>query len=289
MQATGKGGLSAIGKAVLLTAPIALMSLAWFAPAWWFKNRTVTVEPSATAEANGRRVFLNNCAYCHGPEGDGRGSAFVVPPARAFGRDKFKFASTLNGIPSDDDLLILLERGIPGSSMPAFPQLGDAERRACIEEVRRLSRRGIYNRMVDKALNEDDDPEPEKFARLAATLCHPGERLEIPEFPKATPEALARGSATFAKLCANCHGPQGRGDGPQVKDLKNDDGTPNIPRDLTQGLYKAGGEPERLYARIRLGIPGTPMPATDSISPEETIDLVLFLQSLVKPATEAKP
>src|SRR5437763_1416765 len=61
-----------------------------------------------------------------------------------------------------------------------------------------------------------------------------------------TPEALALGRQVFVKNCATCHGAEGGGDGPQVKDLKNDDGSPTQPRDLTLGRYKCGGERGRV-------------------------------------------
>ena len=56
--------------------------------------------------------------------------------------------------------------------------------------------------------------------------AQPGAKLEIPKIPPATFEAVARGKVVYATLCSKCHGPEGKGDGPQVKDLKNDDGTP---------------------------------------------------------------
>ena len=88
----------------------------------------------------------------------------------------------------------------------------------------------------------------------------------------------------FLQNCANCHGPEGKGDGQQVKDLnfKNENGTPARPRDLTQGVYKGGGEPEDLYARIVLGIPGTPMPATTKLSPQDLDALIAYVRSLAR-------
>ena len=58
------------------------------------------------------------------------------------------------------------------------------------------------------------------------------------------------------------------------------DGTPNYPRDLTLGQYKAGGEPEQLYVRIMLGIPGTPMPASSNQPQAEIFALIHFLRTL---------
>lgn len=271
-------------RTLLFIAPLVLAGLAWGVPLALYSGRAASKPVAASTEPDGVVLFRQHCAYCHGPNGDGRGSAVLDPPSRAFGRDKFKFATTLNGVPDDADLMRVIRRGIPGSSMPSFEHLPDAECRAVVEHVRRLTRQGVFDRFAARALKNDDDVDYERFAQLAATECQPAAKLEIPAIPPGTPESVARGKVIYVKVCAPCHGTEGKGDGPQVKDLKNDDGTPNVPRDLTLGLYKGGGEPEQLYARIKLGIPGTPMPAADEKqTPEEIIALVHFLQSLPKP------
>lgn len=268
-------------QAILLVLVPVLIGAATWGLAFVFRDAFVAGKTAVPVSvSDGRTVYLNNCATCHGDQGDGRGTTYLEPRARAFGFDKFKFISTRNGVPTDDDLLRCLEHGIPGSSMPSFATLSESERRACIAEVRRLTRSGLYRKQVLRAQQNEDDPEPEKFFRVAAEQSAVGEPLAIPEIPASTPEAVSRGREIYVKLCASCHGPEGKGDGPQVRDMKNDDGTVNIPRDLTLGLYKAGGEPAQLYLRIRLGIPGTPMPATDHLSDGEVADLIHFVRSL---------
>ena len=270
-------------RAALVLSPVAAVVLAWGVPV---ALKSYYVPPPAPVavqpETDGLKVYAEHCAYCHGAKGDGQGTALLSPLARYFGRDKFKFATTKNGVPTDDDLLHVLKRGIPGSAMPSFEHLPEESLRACVRQVREFARKGIYDGLVQKALKTDDEPDPQKFSLTAATRSVPGEPLEIPPFPPSSPEAVQRGREHYVKYCAACHGPEGKGDGPQVKDLKNDDGSPNVPRDLTKGLYKAGGEPQDLYARIALGIPGTPMPASDKLTPAEMVDLVYYVKSLVK-------
>jgi mono/diheme cytochrome c family protein len=220
----------------------------------------------------------------------------LQPPARYFGRDRFKFASTANGMPTDDDLKGIIARGIPGSAMPSFATLSSAEVDALIPYLRRFITAGLYDRQVQKALKDDEDPEPAKFARVAAEASIPGEVLAVPaSFPAATAESIARGKALFlseAWGCSKCHGVEGRGDGPQVKDpaFKNDDGTPAVPRDLTKGVYKGGGDPQQLYRRIRLGIPGTPMPDSKDKPEAQVVDVIHYLRSLYQgPPVTAPP
>jgi mono/diheme cytochrome c family protein len=69
-----------------------------------------------------------------------------------------------------------------------------------------------------------------------------------------------------------------------VKELKNADGSPTRPRDLAGGNFKGGGEHRQLYARILIGMPGTPMPASDKLKPEEVGDVINYVRSLSRPA-----
>jgi mono/diheme cytochrome c family protein len=126
-----------------------------------------------------------------------------------------------------------------------------------------------------------------------------------------SPESIARGRALFLSpnaRCSTCHGESGRGDGEQ-SELYDDwnkakrGSTPSEtrrlarlyalpiqglrPRNLTQGIFHGGGEPEDIYWRIHVGIKGTPMPAGGPapgskgvLTPEEIWDVVHFVQSL---------
>src|SRR5258707_14698412 len=54
---------------------------------------------------DGQKLFLANCAACHGPEGD-------AVPGVDLGHGKFRRAS------SDDDLIRIIQKGIEGTAMP---------------------------------------------------------------------------------------------------------------------------------------------------------------------------
>jgi cytochrome c oxidase cbb3-type subunit 3 len=54
----------------------------------------------------GARLYIANCIYCHGPDGD-------QVPGINLGRGKFKRAT------SDSDLIQIIHKGIPGTGMPA--------------------------------------------------------------------------------------------------------------------------------------------------------------------------
>jgi len=72
---------------------------------------TVAIEPTArpkvTAQevARGRSLFEAQCAYCHGADGDGGRGANLARPA-------------LRRAPTDEALFRVVNRGVPGTSMP---------------------------------------------------------------------------------------------------------------------------------------------------------------------------
>jgi mono/diheme cytochrome c family protein len=238
---------------------------------------------------NGPALYRRNCASCHGERGDGAGATapYVSPRPRDFGEGLFRLKTTAAGMPTDDDLDRVVRAGIPGSAMPAFPDLTDAERRAVLAHVRELTRSGLHTRLRQKA-DQDGSIELSEVPDAVDKLTQVGPAIAIPDgFPPATPDSVANGKRLYQATCASCHGPEGRGDGPQVKELKNADGSPTRPRDLTIGNFKGGGEHRQLYARILIGMPGTPMPASVQLKPEEVGDIINYVRSLSRPATTA--
>jgi mono/diheme cytochrome c family protein len=167
--------------------------------------------------------------------------------------------------------------------MPGFGQLSEEELAAVAGHVRHLTRAGVLDRLRLKAA-ADGGADLEELVAAADALTRPGPLVEVPALPASTPDSIARGRQVFMTACAQCHGPEGRGDGPQVKDLKNDNGWPTRPRDLTQGVFKGGREKQQLYARIVVGMPGTPMPASPMLPPDTVGDLVNYVLSLSAPA-----
>jgi mono/diheme cytochrome c family protein len=284
-----------VQTAFLIALPVLL--LAYVCIAAVCVHDQVAVQRLATTRAvedaphpNGLALYAQHCARCHGTRGsaDGPSSPFLDPPARRFGEDKFKLASTTNGIPTDDDLLYVIQHGIPGTSMPSFDHLSDAERRALVAHIRWLTQAGVYTKLYRRAKKDEDDPDVAELSMAAAKQVVQAPPLEVPaDLPPPDAASLARGRETFAKNCATCHGPKGAGDGPQVKDMKDDNGRPNKPRDLARGIFKGGGEPQRLYVRIALGMPGTTMPNTlTALTPQQLGDLVNFVRSLSDPTVD---
>src|SRR6476620_12088859 len=79
---------------------------------------------------SGKELYGKYCVQCHGDKGDGEGYAapHLRPRPRNFTSGKFKVRTTPNGaLPTHQDLVNIIRRGMPYTSMPAWPTLTDAQ------------------------------------------------------------------------------------------------------------------------------------------------------------------
>jgi mono/diheme cytochrome c family protein len=240
----------------------------------------------------GKQSYTNHCAQCHGDQGDGNGPAarFLNPKPRDFLKGQFRLASTVNAKPSDEDLLNVITRGMPGSAMVPFGHLPENERKNLVAYVRHLTRTGVEARLRQAAAETGEPLDAEQLAGDVERQVRPGAGLLFPaDLPSTSPESVGRGQALYMAQCATCHGATGKGDGVQ-KQVNTDDGMPTAPRDFTRGIFKGGSDPVQLYARIRAGMPGTPMPSsrTDFLDDRQVGDLINYVRSLSSPDAQAR-
>jgi DMSO reductase family type II enzyme heme b subunit len=106
----------------------------------------------------------------------------------------------------------------------------------------------------------------------AAEVNELGYELGGVEFVTATPEQIEAGKSVYQESCAQCHGDTGDGKGTMA------DRVYPKPRDFIAGSYKIrhtfGGElptDHDLYEAVRLGLPGTSMPAWEGLLSEDQI------------------
>lgn len=204
---------------------------------------------------DGPALFAQHCAGCHGDKGDGnsRLATFLFPKPRDLRAGRFRLVSTTNSVPSADDLDAVLRRGMPGSAMPPWPNLSDAERAALVAHVQSLHRAGMRDLYLAQLREEfgEEDPEvdEQELAGFISNKCMPGELAATPDIAAATPEAIERGRQIYVKQsCHSCHGVEGKGDGQQA--MVDVEGFPTRPRDLTRGIFKGGHDPASIYRRI---------------------------------------
>jgi len=284
---------------------------------------------------SGRVLYMRHCSHCHGAAGDGKGptAEYMIPKPRDYRHGVFKFTSTNDlSKASRADLLRILKYGIPGTYMPSFLLMKEEELQAIVEYVRFLAMRGEYERRLVSELSSDysekavsdrlgsetrkdivselqeflKDELPETAESLgddlseAWTAAEAEESKIIPNVARVedTTESRQRGRALYLSKtlnCADCHGIDGAGNGPQTVAFEKNPVTnelypeaglhdvwdnPNQPRNLQRGIFRGGRRPIDLFARIHAGIKGSRMPSFKSTPHEDIWHVVNYLLSL---------
>jgi mono/diheme cytochrome c family protein len=75
----------------------------------------------------GKKIFEQTCAPCHGNKGDGKGPAGAVlkPPPTDFQRPLKGWPNTKGNL---EKVFEVISKGIPNSAMVAWPQYSDQQR-----------------------------------------------------------------------------------------------------------------------------------------------------------------
>ena len=219
----------------------------------------------------GKKAYEVRCLLCHGANGDGRGPVGIIRRAEQNGRvleiaprdltlAVFRFRSTPTGcLPDDNDLMNLIDNGIPRSFMPAHKEITPDEKEAIREYIKTFSYRW-----------EEEDP------------CDPITVSKPAWVGSAT--SIDKGRIIYKEMkCGECHGYEGKGDGPKSNDLRDDWGKPILPFNFATGDLKRGSTSENVYITFTSGLDGTGMPSyEDSLNEEDRWHLVSYTLKLMK-------
>ena len=214
----------------------------------------------------GQKLYDKYCSQCHGDKGDGQGPAAVhlLPKPRDFTSGKYKIRTTPNGaLPTHEDIVSIIKRGMPYTSMPAWPDFSADE---------------LGNLAYYVASFSPDFSNPELAPKP----------IELKSGKGSSKESIEEGRKAYeANGCLGCHGASGRGNGSSAPTLKDDFGNPLKPADLTQRwTFRGGGTREDIFRTLSTGLNGTPMPSyVEAVSDEQRWAIVDYLDSL----SEAEP
>ena len=231
--------------------------------------------------ARGAELFGKYCAICHGEKGDGAGKfAYLMNPRpRNFRQGDFKLSTTRNQIPTDDDLVRAIGRGMPGSAMPPWDHLPPTDLAALAKRVRQFHVEGTEAKLQEWV--KEGSMAQEQVAKALRERTEPDEPLMVPPEPPFGEIRWFRGRRLYLENCASCHGADGN---PVPEEVKFDaEGYPVPPRSFVNGIFKGGSDGHHLYARILKGMRGTPMPASEGVyTGHELWDVIHYVQSLAR-------
>lgn len=208
----------------------------------------------------GKVEYVRYCVGCHGDHGDGQGenTPWIDPKPRDFTLAVFKCRSTPSGtLPTDQDLMNTIRRGIVHSNMPEWRPLPDQMIADILSYIKTFSPRWKSEQ--------------------------PGTPVEVPAETPVTTESILAGRAMFQKFeCWKCHGPEGRGNGPSASGMTDSKDQPITPYDFsTSDRFKCGTSNADLYRIFMTGLDGTPMASfADNIKGDAGWDLVHYLRTL---------
>ena len=211
--------------------------------------------------AAGKALYEKFCSQCHGDGGDGQGVAasHLLPLPRNFTTGKFKVRTTPSGaLPTTDDLKSIIRRGMPYTSMPAWPEFNDAQLTELAYFLKTFS--------ADFS-NADFNVAP----------------VELPKAPAYSKDAAEKGRKVYEDTgCISCHGDLGRGDGTSGPALTDDWGHPIRPADFTQRwTFRGGPTREDIFRTMTTGFNGTPMPAFgEALTAEDRWAITDYMYSL---------
>ena len=194
--------------------------------------------PAASEE--GKALYEDKCAHCHGIEGAGDGDAAenLLPRPRDFTRGLYKIRSTESAqLPTDQDLFDIIANGMPGSSMPAWDGiLTEDEQWQLVAHI--------------KTFHDGFEDASPRLINLSGKVPY-------------SEESVTKGKEFYTNLgCVDCHGVIGRGDGTSAPDLVDEAGFRTWPANLwEQWNYRGGATTEDIFKRFIGGIAGSPMPS----------------------------
>ncbi|HEX4951218.1 MAG TPA: cytochrome c [Blastocatellia bacterium] len=105
------------------------------------------------------------------------------------------------------------------------------------------------------------------------------QKLKNPE--AANTETIDAGKKLYARHCASCHGPNGKGDG----GMALSGGTPS---DLTDETWDYGSTDGEIFVAIKDGVSADMLAYKDKLNDKQIWQVVTFLRSIGPKAKESK-
>lgn len=228
----------------------------------------VPVNAAMVSQAAGERIYVSNCAVCHGDDGNGAmwTKTSLNPPPR-----EFTLASPDEL--SRERMITSVTHGRPGTAMMSFAQrLSAAEIETVVDYVRgSFLGKGLQASAPGAMPGHPPIPAQPPAPVVAADMTLP--------FPNNLVGDAVKGGEFYIDNCATCHGEKGDGNGPRAAFNR-----PPPRNFLGEEARRTLNRPNLLRA-IAIGKPGTVMPAWSKVlSDQEMANVAEFVfQHFVAP------
>ena len=213
----------------------------------------------------GERVYLNNCAVCHGDKGAGAmwTQASLNPPPRDFTSAQARQELTRKR------MITSVTYGRPDTAMMSFrKRLSDQEIAAVVDYVRATFIEGSAKAAAVPPLGHGSAAMPPVAAHAVTKPPVPAPIVDADmslPFPKGLMGDAAKGRAFYMENCYVCHGKAGDGEGPRAAFIR-----PKPRNFLHPDARRTLNRPTLLKA-IYNGKVGTVMPAWGKVLSEQEI------------------
>ena len=220
-------------------------------------------------DASGAQMYEQRCAVCHGANGAGDGplAPESMPPPTDFVHGAYRIRSTPYGAaPLDSDIIGATANGVGDTTMGRFLTLG-ADRLDMLTKHLMSFNQKLFETLPDT---------------LSGSPIPPGSTLAL----------AGRGRTVYDEAkCSECHGLTGRGDGPGGLALKDDQGHPSIPTNLTmRWKFKFGAGANDVFRSLLAGLNGTPMKSyAATLSSDDRWALAHYLDRIARPRPRYAP
>lgn len=231
-------------------------------------QEAVPVNAAMVSHAAGERIYVSNCAVCHGDDGNGAmwTKTSLNPPPR-----EFTLASPEEL--SRERMITSVTHGRPGTAMMSFAQRLSAED---IETVVDYVRGNFLGKAQQVSTPQGMPGHPPVPGQPPAPVV--AADMTLP-FPNNLVGDAAKGGEFYRNNCATCHGEKGDGNGPRAAFNR-----PPPRNFLNEDARRTLNRPNLLRA-IAIGKPGTVMPAWSKVlSDQEMANVAEFVfQHFVAP------
>ncbi len=270
----GRPGTAMVGHGKKLTAP-QIAALVDYIRATFMHMASAGDQAVLTKHKEGRALFEQNCAVCHGDRGNGAVWAHngLNPPPRDF------TTAEAREILTRERMILSVTHGRAGTAMQPFnKKLTGAQIAQVVDYIRAdfmsMGAGGQEEAVV--ATSPAADPHQGNHQQAPVVATAPAGN-NMPDGHSATPSDMslpmpkglrgeaAKGQLFYMSNCITCHGAKGDGNGPRSQFI-----TPR-PRNFTSDASRAFYNRPALFDAITKGKRGTVMPAWGKVLSEQEI------------------